>query len=394
MLNKKFWLLTFLIFTIVASSFLCLETINADSGWDSSYDSGGSSDFDSSWDSGSSWDGYSSGGSYSSSTSGSNMPPYSMAIIFELFCSIHYFVFAFLPLGALFKDDKKQAMKLSILLFVSKGLLVSLTILFKKSSIAFLDEDLSYVVLILLAFKLSIILFIIRAIIIVIGDIISPYYFIIDFISLFLIAFIVIPVITIFKHGDKKNKYFSYNKKNYVDINSNVALEYGIDDLELLKQKLYEKYVAIQESWMNFDYHSLQILLTDELYNMYYSQLVALKTKQEKNIMSGFELVNSKIYDIVKTNDVITLKLYLHVKMYDYVVDYYNKVVRGNDKKKIDIEYEITFQKSVEKSIDVCPNCGAKIEDNASVVCPYCNSTIINNSSNWVMSKKECIGQK
>ena len=345
MLNKKFWLLTLVIFTMVASSFLCLEKINADSGWDSSYDSGGSSDFDSSWDSSSSWDS-------DSSSSSSNMSPYSMAIIFELFCSIHYFVFAFLPLGALFKDDKKQAMKLSIILFI------------------------------------------IRAIIIVIGDIISPYYFIIDFISLFLIAFIVIPVITIFKHGDKKNKYFSYNKKNYVDINSNVALEYGIDDLELLKQKLYEKYVAIQESWMNFDYHSLQILLTDELYNMYYSQLVALKTKQEKNIMSGFELVNSKIYDIVKTNDVITLKLYLHVKMYDYVVDYYNKVVRGNDKKKIDIEYEITFQKSVEKSIDVCPNCGAKIEDNASVVCPYCNSTIINNSSNWVMSKKECIGQK
>ena len=51
--------------------FYCIKKneIKADSGWDSSYDSGGSWDSDSSWDSGSSWDWDSSSGSYHSSGS-------------------------------------------------------------------------------------------------------------------------------------------------------------------------------------------------------------------------------------------------------------------------------------------------------------------------------------
>ena len=47
------------------------------------------------------------------------------------------------------------------------------------------------------------------------------------------------------------------------------------------------------------------------------------------------------------------------------------------DKKLHDVYYELTFTMS--KDVDnKCPNCGAKLGDEASTMCPYCNSTVIN----------------
>lgn len=324
-----------------------IQLIKADSGFDSSYDSGGSSSSD--YSSSSSF-----GSSYSSSSSdGSSMSILGMAIIFELFCSIHYFVFAFRPIGRVFgRNDSKKSMIIALILFG------------------------------------------IRALIVIVMDFINPYYFIIDFISLFILAFIVVPVLNVFKMGSKVKINSNRLNFNYNDLNDDILSKYDITDKEELKQLLFEKFVSIQEAWMNFDEHSLRLLLTDELYNMYSSQLQTLKIKGQRNIMNNFRYVDSKIFDIRQDNDVVTLRLFLNVTMFDYIVDNSSNVVRGNKSKPIDISYEITFEKSLIKGKEYCPNCGAKVIDENNPRCPYCNAVILSGSNDWVMSKKECINQK
>ena len=347
---KKFCFVSLFIIFLLVFGFNNLENISADSGWDSSYDSGSSS---SDWGSSSSdWGSNSSSSSWNSSSSNSGSftgIPIFMAIFMEVFCSIHYFVFAFLPLGKIFGSDNKKSMKIALTLFA------------------------------------------IRVVILIIGDIINPMYCIFDFIFLFILAFIVVPACSVF--GKKSsNNIISIKQKEYYDVSATILSKYGITDVSTFKHELFDIYVDIQQAWMNFDYHTLGLLLTDELYNMYVSQLEALKLKNEKNIMSDFENIDLKIYSVTSNNGVVTLKFYLNVKLYDYVVDYYNNVMRGNKNEKIDIKYLISMQKNIGDIVTECPNCGAKIESNQTT-CRYCNSKFVNNSTNWVMSKKECIDQ-
>lgn len=326
-----------------------IQFIKADSGFDSSYDSGGSSSSD--YSSSSSFD-----SSYSSSSSGSYSSTgisIGMAIFMEIFCSIHYFGFVFKPLGNVFgRNNSKKSMIIALMLFGIR-------------------------VLMLITFDI----------------IIGPIYCLIDFVSLFILTFILVPVCSVFGKSNKtiNNKYV---RKNYNDLNEDILSKYDILDKENLKQILFEKFMDIQYAWMNFDEHSLRLLVTDELYNMYSNQLATLRTKGQKNIMNNFKYIDSKIFDIRQDNDAITLKLFLHISMNDYIVDNSNNVVRGNKNIPIDISYEITFIKYLQKNIDACPNCGAKIIDENNPKCPYCNTVILSGSNDWIMSKKECISQK
>lgn len=171
--------------------------------------------------------------------------------------------------------------------------------------------------------------------------------------------------------------------------------KYGINR-EQFNKMIYDKYVEIQNSWTEFDYDKLQKLLTDELYNSYVMQLDALQLKKQKNIMSDFEFVSSKITSLKEENGVLNITTYLNVRMYDYVIDQDKKVIRGDDKHKIDIQYSITFVKtaSQETKVTRCPNCGAEIDAIAGGKCEYCGSVIVIDAKDYVMSKKTCIGQR
>ncbi len=147
---------------------------------------------------------------------------------------------------------------------------------------------------------------------------------------------------------------------------------------------------------MNFDTDTIRKLTTDEIYNMYSSQLETLKLKKQKNIMKDISLLDIKIIDIQKENDVITLSVYMKVRCYDYVIkEETSEVVRGNDKNMIIIEYVISFVKSAsnDKKIEKCPNCGAPVDIVSSAICPYCDSVLVKTSSDYVMSKKTTVGQ-
>lgn len=166
-------------------------------------------------------------------------------------------------------------------------------------------------------------------------------------------------------------------------------------NLTEFKTKAFEIYRDIQTAWMNFDTDTIRNLTTDELYNMYSSQLETLKLKGQKNIMKDILLEEVKVVNIKNENKVFTMDVYLRVNCYDYVIkESTNEVLRGRDKQKLVIEYLITYVKtSNNNKKTTCPNCGAEITMNASHTCPYCDSVIVKDSNVYVMSKKTCVSQ-
>ena len=146
------------------------------------------------------------------------------------------------------------------------------------------------------------------------------------------------------------------------------------------KNEAFNIYKDVQEAWMNLDDGKIRTLTTDELYNMYSMQLDTLRVKNEKNIMKEINLVTASLTNLKIENNIETATVIMTVNCYDYIVDSQNKVVRGNDKNKIEITYELTYIKSVGEKVNKCPNCGAEINDDNSTTCEYCRAIITRNT--------------
>ena len=164
-------------------------------------------------------------------------------------------------------------------------------------------------------------------------------------------------------------------------------------NVEEIKKNTFDLYKNVQIAWMEFDYDKLREYLSDELYNNYKMQLETLKLKNGKNIMENITFHSADITDIRKTENLETITVMLTISMKDYVVDKNNAVIRGNKFATTTITYLITLERSLQKEVTTCPNCGANLENNASTTCPYCDSVIVKNTSKFIMTKKENIKQ-
>lgn len=165
---------------------------------------------------------------------------------------------------------------------------------------------------------------------------------------------------------------------------------------EAFKLETYEIYKKIQIAWMNFDNASLRDLVTDQMYNMYVSQLETLKVKDEQNVMRDFELLDFEITNMENDSMNISIKVDALISCYDYIINKTkNKTLRGKDNRKVVYHYQMTFIKSINNNTanNFCPNCGAPVKDKASRKCTYCNSIIVSDIHDWVLSKKQVIDQ-
>ena len=160
------------------------------------------------------------------------------------------------------------------------------------------------------------------------------------------------------------------------------------------KNQTYETYKKIQVAWMNFDYDSMRQCVTDEMFNMYKSQLTTLSVKKQTNIMKDFNLLSFNIVGMEIKDNTISLTVTMGVECYDYITDKNNKVVRGTDKRKVIYNYAMTFNKGISDKPNKCPNCGAPLDNVNSSVCPYCDSTIIGENYDWILAKKQVLSQR
>ena len=187
-------------------------------------------------------------------------------------------------------------------------------------------------------------------------------------------------------------------KTNSISSNRIMKKTYNISKIDIKKyfpdktedtlaKELYDKFVSVQEAWMNFDYNKLQELCTSELYESYKSDLEILKKENGKNIMSDFKYGSSKIVEISESNNILTVKMLLNVSFYDYVINTEtNKVIKGFKDRKYYNDYELDFI-CTKTNINKCPNCGATI-NSGDKECNYCHNIIDNNYKDFVLSKK------
>lgn len=224
------------------------------------------------------------------------------------------------------------------------------------------------------------------------------------FATLVIFAIIVI-IVVVSERASKKGKinYTPTNvAKNNIVIKNN---EQAIEEIKKYKPEFdkdkflshgYDIFVRIEEAWMNFDLDSVRDCITDEMFNMYESQLMSMEMNGEQNIMKDFKLLNSAITEAKKQNNMLEVKTRYVIEFYDYIVNKETKkVLRGNSNKKIKMVYEFTFIEDVEnKQLKECPNCGAPIDINAGAICKYCGSKIVDDSKNFVMSKKISLSQE
>lgn len=205
---------------------------------------------------------------------------------------------------------------------------------------------------------------------------------------LFIVVFVIANEISKRKTEEKqiiKSKDMDLDLISKIDPNLN---------LYEFKNEVFNIYKDVQEAWMNLDDGKIRTLTTDELYNMYSMQLDTLRVKNEKNIMKEINLVTASLTNLKIENNIETATVIMTVNCYDYIVDSQNKVVRGNNKNKIEITYELTYIKSVGEKVNKCPNCGAEINDDNSTTCEYCRAIITRNTSKWVLSKKQSLNQR
>ena len=216
-----------------------------------------------------------------------------------------------------------------------------------------------------------------------------------------LIVFVIIIVIIVISSNSNKNKGTLNNINRFAVTNNPQAIneiKKHLPDFDVNKflSNGYNIYMRIEEAWMNFELDKVRDCITDEMFNMYESQLTSMEMKGEQNIMKDFKLLNSAITNANVQNDMLQVTTRYVIEFYDYIIKKDTKqVVRGNSNRKIRMVYEMTFIEKLEKTkLDKCPNCGAPIKVNSAGICEYCNSKIVDDNTEWVMSKKVSLHQE
>lgn len=214
-----------------------------------------------------------------------------------------------------------------------------------------------------------------------------------EFIVIIIIIIIVISVKS--KNGGKTISSTTKLTNNLAAINKIKELLPNFNETEFL-QNGYKMFLDIEDAWMNFDMEKVHNIMTDEMFNMYESQLSSMEVKGEQNIMKGFELKSSAIKGVNKQNDNIEITTQYIIEFYDYIINKQTgAVLRGSSTRKLRMHYEFTFIMTDNETakVDKCPNCGAPVNVNSAGTCEYCGSKIVGENTNWVISKKVCLRQ-
>ena len=217
-----------------------------------------------------------------------------------------------------------------------------------------------------------------------------------SFIAIFIVVAMIIIIVYVSNKNESKRKTSVVQLKNNANaINKIKEILPNFNETEFL-QNGYNMFLDIEDAWMNFDMEKVHNIMTDEMFNMYESQLSSMEVKGEQNIMKDFKLKSSAITDAIKQNDNIEVKTQYIIEFYDYIIEKSSgKVLRGTSSRKIRMHYEFTFIMSNDENakIDTCPNCGAHVDVNSAGTCEYCGSKIVGKNTNWVISKKVCLRQ-
>ena len=215
-------------------------------------------------------------------------------------------------------------------------------------------------------------------IIVLIGDFLF-YYFVIKFI---INIYRRCKNRTFFKNNVVRNTSLLEQHENYRNVNKNVYKDvsktklemFNTDNLDALKDYIYNIFLRFENAYNNLDYNEMKILSTKQLFQNYYTGITLDLKVGQKKIINNIERKNIIIYEIDSTIAKQTLSAMIEISYLTYTINSKGYIISGNRDNKVTEKFEVTYRKDFEKNdIVKCPNCGATITGNK---CDYCRTTI------------------
>ena len=159
------------------------------------------------------------------------------------------------------------------------------------------------------------------------------------------------------------------------DVDKSKLEPLDIDDINKLKNYLYQIYFDFEKAYNDLDYNTMLNTSTPKLYNAYHTNIMLNLKCGQKKIIENTKLIKCIVYDILCTNRKQVISTIIEVENVSYMQDYNGKVVSGSVN-PIKEKFEVIFIKNYAADTSVtCPNCQASVSGNK---CEYCGTEVRN----------------
>lgn len=284
-----------------------------------------------------------------------NAGEFGMAIMMEAFCSIHMSVFVLMPLSKIISKDNDK--------------------------------------------KVFITLFVIRVIILLIGDVFVPMFMaMLDFFSVFVGAFIIVPIsaaATGTKINHRSNQVIEDDELDEEEVfDSNFVRELattGVSDPAVLKKALVMQYADINRAFYTWDTKKLKDLCSHDVYMQYKVLKGLYDDTGETPKIDDVDFYEVNLVSCKKHKNEIFVELMIKYSCIEFVIDQDKNIVRGSLDEYKDYTKKLSFSKKISDSVVMkCPNCGASVA-NDSEACDYCKTELNFKIGDWVLNKETLV---
>ena len=146
----------------------------------------------------------------------------------------------------------------------------------------------------------------------------------------------------------------------------------------MFKTKVDNTFVMLFTSVMTKEMDNVKHMLSEEVFNKYNTYVQELISKEETQMYDMLNVAETEITNVEITDELIKINVSLLSKAYDYVMDKNGNIIKGQDQRREEIRYHLTFTKKLafknHKDVRKCPGCGASINTNLSGKCEYCDT--------------------
>lgn len=193
-----------------------------------------------------------------------------------------------------------------------------------------------------------------------------------------------------YKKLKRQQDFFKKNviseKKEYHDISKKDLEVFNIDDINLLKDKLFKIFIAFENAYNNLDYGIMKLYSSKFLFENYYTGVKLNSANGNKKIIEKIEKKDIKIFDVFTTSVKQSISTMIKISYINYTVDSKGHLISGNKCVPITERFEVVFTKYYDrKQTTECPNCGANV---SGVKCEFCRTPIDNEEFKITSIKK------
>lgn len=134
--------------------------------------------------------------------------------------------------------------------------------------------------------------------------------------------------------------------------------------------------------------------ISNDLYERYLKQVELDNAQNLRQMYDEFNINRTEIINIKNSDAGITVNVKILTKYMDYKVNKDNfKLVSGNNTRRIEKEYNLTFFKKKDakelKIVRRCPGCGAPADVSNTGVCSYCGTIFNTEDYDYVLINVE-----